>query len=82
MNSNRIKKKHFQVAIFGSARSKKGDSNWNLIYDLAKRIAQERMDIVTGGGPGLMDAASEGHYTGDLREKAHSIGLQIKLPEE
>jgi uncharacterized protein (TIGR00730 family) len=82
LNTNIIQKKHFRVAIFGSARSKKGDSNWNLIYDLAKRIAQESMDIVTGGGPGLMDAASEGHYSGDSSEEAHSIGLQIRLPKE
>jgi hypothetical protein len=40
------------------------------------------MDIVTGGGPGLMDAASEGHYTGKVSKKNHSIGLQILLPKE
>lgn len=75
-------KKRFRVGIFGSARIKKGDSNWNLIYDLAKRIAEEGMDIVTGGGPGLMSAASEGHYAGDISKNAQSIGLQIRLLEE
>jgi uncharacterized protein (TIGR00730 family) len=77
-----INKKRFRVAIFGSARIESGDPNWCLIYDLAKRIAGEGMDIVTGGGPGLMDAASVGHYEGDINRKAQSIGLQIKLPKE
>jgi len=79
---DRIKNKRFRVVIFGSARIEKGDPNWNLIHDLAKRIAEEGMDIVTGGGPGLMDAASEGHYAGDIDQEFHSIGLQIKLPKE
>ncbi len=77
-----LNKKRFRVAIFGSARIESGDPNWYLIYDLAKRIAGEGMDIVTGGGPGLMDAASVGHYAGDINRKAQSIGLQIKLPKE
>jgi uncharacterized protein (TIGR00730 family) len=68
--------------MFGSARIEPGDPNWYLIYDLAKRIAEEGMDLVTGGGPGLMDAASTGHYAGDVSRKALSIGLQIKLPQE
>ncbi len=77
-----INKKRFRVVIFGSARIEPGDPNWCLIYDLAKRIAEEGMDLVTGGGPGLMDAASVGHYAGDINHKAQSIGLQIKLPKE
>ncbi|MFH0896727.1 MAG: LOG family protein, partial [Candidatus Bathyarchaeota archaeon] len=75
-------KKRFRVVIFGSARLEKGDPNWNLIYDLAKRIAEEDVDIVTGGGPGLMSAASEGHYAGDVGRTIQSIGLQIRLPKE
>ena len=75
-------KKRFCVGIFGSARIEEGDSNWNLIYNLAKRIAIEGMDIVTGGGPGLMSAASEGHYAGDISKNVESIGLQIRLPKE
>ena len=77
-----IDKKQFRVVIFGSARIEPGDPNWYLIYDLAKRIAEEGIDLVTGGGPGLMDAASLGHHAGDINRNALSIGLQIKLPEE
>jgi uncharacterized protein (TIGR00730 family) len=75
-------KKHFRVVIFGSARIEYGDPNWHLIYKLARRIAEEQMDLVTGGGPGLMNAASEGHHAGDLSDQVHSIGLQIRLPDE
>lgn len=78
---NETNKKRFRVVIFGSARIEKGDPTWNLVYDLAKSIAMEGMDLVTGGGPGLMDAASEGHNAGDIRHQANSIGLQIKLPD-
>ena len=75
-------KKRFRVVIFGSARIEDGDPNWDLIYDLAKRIAEEDMDVVTGGGPGLMNAASEGHNDGDISKNAQSIGLQIILPKK
>jgi len=77
-----IYKKRFYVTIFGSARIEAGDPNWQLIYDLAKGLAEEGIDLVTGGGPGLMDAASVGHHAGDVNRKALSIGLQIKLPKE
>ena len=73
--------RNFRVVIFGSARIERGDEHWKLIYDLAKRIAEEGMDLVTGGGPGLMNAASEGHFAGDDKKTAQSIGLQIILPK-
>lgn len=73
--------KKFRVVIFGSARIERGDEHWNLIHDLARRIAEEGMDLVTGGGPGLMNAASEGHHAGDSEKTAQSIGLQIILPD-
>ena len=79
---NGINKKKFYVVIFGSARIEPGDPNWHLIYDLAKGLAAEGIDLVTGGGPGLMDAASVGHHAGDVNREALSIGLQIKLPKE
>ena len=77
-----MNKKRFYVVIFGSARIEPEDPNWHLIYDLAKGLAEEGIDLVTGGGPGLMDAASVGHHAGDVYRSALSIGLQIKLPKE
>ena len=81
-SENRKRSERFRVVIFGSARIERGDPNWNSIYSLAKRIAEEGMDIVTGGGPGLMEAASEGHYAGDIGQQFDSIGLRIKLPKK
>ncbi len=40
------------------------------------------MDIVTGGGPGLMNAASEGHHVGRKDDSTHTVGLKILLPME
>jgi len=73
--------KHFRVAIFGSARIKRDDPRYNQIYTLAKMIAAEGIDVVTGGGSGIMEAANKGHREGRKGKKAHSYGLKIKLPK-
>ena len=80
-NKLKINQKHFRVAIFGSARTKKGTPHYKLVHSLAKKIADEGMDIVTGGGPGLMDAASRGHHA-SKNKTSHSVGLTIQLPRE
>ena len=72
----------FRIAIFGSARIKKGQQRYNLIYNLAKEIAKQGIDIVTGGGPGLMDAASRGHHAGRKNKNIYTVGLTIHLPKE
>ena len=76
------KKGSFRVAIFGSARIKKTHSVYKTVYKLSKSFAQEGIDVVTGGGPGLMEAANSGHKAGSMKTKAQSIGLGIKLPNE
>ena len=73
---------HFRVAIFGSARITKNDPAYQQIYELAKLIAAENIDIVTGGGPGIMDAANSGHQDGRKNTNCYSIGLNICLPDE
>lgn len=73
---------HFRVAIFGSARIKPNDPRYNQIYSLARMIAADGMDVVTGGGPGLMEAANKGHREGRKSKKVHSLGLNIMLPME
>jgi uncharacterized protein (TIGR00730 family) len=75
-------KNHFRVAIFGSARIGEDDANYRLVFNLAKLIAGEGIDVVTGGGHGLMDAASKGHHFGRGDSLSHSIGLNIRLPFE
>ncbi len=79
---NELHQNHFRVAIFGSARIREDEPNYKLIHNLAKLIASAGMDVVTGGGPGLMDAASKGHHKGRKDDSQHSIGLNIKLPME
>lgn len=74
-----IKEKHFRVAIFGSARIQKNNPIFKQTYDLSKMIAENGIDLVTGGGEGLMDAASIGHMAGKNGKKIHTIGLPIKI---
>lgn len=82
MNSRDFEKRNFTVAIFGSARIERGSPIYWEIYELAEMIAEAGMDIVTGGGPGLMDAASRGHRAGRKSRGTKAIGLKIKLPFE
>src|SRR3990167_4061590 len=74
----KIEKEHFRVAIFGSARVNQKDENYRLVFQLAKLLGSEGIDIVTGGGPGTMEAANAGHKL----DISHSYGLLIKLPRE
>jgi len=77
-------KKDFRVTIFGSARANKNDPSYKQIKTLSKMLGEKGIDIVTGGGPGIMMAASEGHNIGKRKsgKKSHSIGLSIILPKE
>ncbi len=72
----------FRVTIFGSSRIARGDALFNSARDLAFQISQLGCDIVTGGGPGLMEAANEGAQEGDVGGKTKSYGLHIELPFE
>jgi hypothetical protein len=72
----------FRVAIFGSARLKEDSPEYHEVFNLARLIASEGIDLVTGGGPGLMEAASTGFYEGNKDASNRSIGLNITLPKE
>lgn len=76
------KREHFRVTIFGSARIKKSNKMYKQIEILARTAGERGYDVVTGGGPGLMRAASKGHGEGSKKTGAHSIGIGIKLPKE
>jgi len=78
----RILRKHFTVAIFGSARLKQNDPVYRQVYRLGRAIGSKGLDVVTGGGPGLMDAANRGHHDGRKNHNALSVGLNIILPKE
>jgi uncharacterized protein (TIGR00730 family) len=72
----------FRVAIFGSARLKEDSPEYYEVFNLARLVASAGIDLVTGGGPGLMEAASNGFYEGKKDESNRSIGLNITLPKE
>lgn len=77
-----LKRHDFRVAIFGSARVQKNDKIYKHVFKLAKEVGRHHFDIVTGGGPGLMEAANAGHASGDPNRKSDNIGLAIELPWE
>lgn len=72
----------FRVTLFGSARVKKNSKIYRDVKQLAKDIGERGFDLVTGGGPGLMEAASAGHKLGSKKNKARTIGVGIRLPSE
>jgi uncharacterized protein (TIGR00730 family) len=74
-----MEKDRFRVCIFGSARIQPHDPTYQTVYDMSRMLAELRIDIVTGGGPGLMEAANRA--VRDARsEHSMSIGLPIHLP--
>jgi len=77
-----LKKDDFRVTIFGSARIQPKDGIYEQVFDLAKKIGAHGFDVVTGGGPGLMEAANAGHAAGDPKHTSDNIGLPIMLPWE
>lgn len=66
------------VTVFGSARLKEHDPYYQQAYELGKMLAAAGHPVITGGGPGIMEAANRGAYESGGR----SIGLNIYLPTE
>ncbi|MFH1802063.1 MAG: LOG family protein [archaeon] len=77
-----LKRKRFRVSIFGSSRIKRNGQTYKQVHELAKRLGERGIDVVTGGGPGIMAAANLGHNEGSKETKAVSFGLNIVLPHE
>ena len=76
------KRERYRVTIFGSARIRSGNWVYGAVKDLAGDLAAMDADIVTGGGPGLMQAANEGASARSAGERAQSVGIRVDLPFE
>lgn len=66
------------VTIFGSARLPENDPYYALARELGRRLAYANFTVVTGGGPGVMEAGNRGA----IEAGGHSVGLNIQLPME
>lgn len=73
------RRERYRVTIFGSARAKPGTIAYEETKRVAKALAAMGCDIITGGGPGLMQAANEGVETAGA---AKSMGIRVDLPFE
>ena len=66
------------VSIFGSARTPSDDAYYILTEQIARQLSDAGFSVISGGGPGIMEAANKGAYFG----KSPSVGLNIQLPHE
>ena len=66
------------ISIFGSARTKPDNKYYQITIDISRALVNEGFGIISGGGPGIMEAANKGAYL----ESGLSVGLNIELPFE
>ena len=76
------KRERFRVTIFGSARTDPDHWVYREVQRVAGALAALGCDIVTGGGPGLMQAANEGAAAAQAAERVQNMGIRVELPFE
>ncbi|MBT9315902.1 LOG family protein [Leptothoe spongobia] len=76
------KRARYRVTIFGSARMEPDSDLYEVVKQLAGELTLMGCDIVTGGGPGLMQAANEGSVLADPDDQVKSIGIRVDLKQE
>jgi uncharacterized protein (TIGR00730 family) len=72
----------YRVTVFGSARAKPGSYAYEEVKRVAAALAEMGCDIITGGGPGLMQAANEGAAAASESQGSQSVGIRVDLPFE
>lgn len=78
----RSTRQNYRVTIFGSARLQPGTPAYESVKQLAAGLTEMGCDIISGGGPGLMQAANEGALSVDPQALHRSVGIRIDLPFE
>jgi uncharacterized protein (TIGR00730 family) len=76
--TERLKEISPAVSIFGSARTAADHPYYALTEEIARQLSDAGFSVISGGGPGIMEAANKGAYFG----KSPSVGLNIQLPHE
>jgi len=78
----RTQRSNYRVTIFGSARARPGVFPYDEVKRLAAELTTLGCDIITGGGPGLMQAANEGAVSVGSDAPGRSTGIRVELPFE
>ena len=76
--TERLSDIHPAVSIFGSARTPHDHPYYQLTEEIARLLSDAGFSVISGGGPGIMEAANKGAFYG----KSPSVGLNIQLPHE
>src|SRR5262249_41638616 len=76
----RTTRQNYRVTIFGWARLKPATRSYNEVKKLAADLTRMGCDIISGGGPGLMQAANEGALSVESTARKRSVGIRIDLP--
>ncbi|OAI57419.1 lysine decarboxylase [Verrucomicrobiaceae bacterium SCGC AG-212-N21] len=78
----RTTRQNYRVTIFGSARLKSGTPAYEGVKELSAELTRMGCDIISGGGPGLMQAANEGAHSVAPDASHRSVGIRVDLPFE
>src|SRR5882724_3337235 len=76
--TERLNHIHPAISIFGSARTRPDQPYYKLAEEIARLLSDAGFSVISGGGPGIMEAANKGAFYG----KSPSVGLNIQLPHE
>jgi predicted Rossmann-fold nucleotide-binding protein len=76
------RRERYRVTVFGSARTEPGHWVYDEVKQMCAALSAMNCDIITGGGPGLMQAANEGASAAQAAQGVQSIGIRVHLPFE